>query len=262
MHKSYKTRTTKGFTLIELSIVLVIISLIVGGVIGGKSLIESAKVQAQVKQLISYKVAYNSFKLQYDAIPGDFNEAWSYWGTSCANSQANCNGDGNNIITTSADYAWHNYSENLMFFNHLGQADLLPKKYTGIFTFNDGFPALEINNTDGMTAGGYIDSHADAPAAHQLSNTNQPYTAMLFLQVSRPSEIGRFFNDYDGTLTVKQAKQIDTKMDDGIARKGDFMAYRANNGGNNGGNCLTGADGDYLVSNTGDACLGQYILEK
>ncbi len=67
-----------GFTLIELSIVLVIISLIVGGVIGGKSLIRSSEIQEIVTKLNNYRTAVNTFTLQYDALPGDFSEAQSY----------------------------------------------------------------------------------------------------------------------------------------------------------------------------------------
>ena len=69
-----------GFTLVELSIVIVIIGLIVGGVTAGQSLVEAAKMQSQISELRKYEVAFNIFKLEYDAIPGDFSQASDYWG--------------------------------------------------------------------------------------------------------------------------------------------------------------------------------------
>jgi prepilin-type N-terminal cleavage/methylation domain-containing protein len=73
--KKYKA----GFTLVELSIVIVIIGLIVAGVVGGQRLIKNAKVLSQVSDLKKYDVAFNAFVLQYDNVPGDLRAASSYW---------------------------------------------------------------------------------------------------------------------------------------------------------------------------------------
>lgn len=64
---------TKGFTLVELSIVLVIIGLLVGGIMIGKSLIGSSEIRAQISQIETFKTAANSFKLKYGALPGDIS---------------------------------------------------------------------------------------------------------------------------------------------------------------------------------------------
>ena len=55
----------KGFTLIELSIVLVIIGLIVGGVLVGQDLIYAAKVRAQATQFERLKTAVYTFQGKY-----------------------------------------------------------------------------------------------------------------------------------------------------------------------------------------------------
>ena len=65
----------EGFTLIELSIVIVIIGLIVAGVVGGQTLVLQAKIRSQISDFNKYKIAYNTFQLEYNAIPGDFNQA-------------------------------------------------------------------------------------------------------------------------------------------------------------------------------------------
>jgi prepilin-type N-terminal cleavage/methylation domain-containing protein len=60
-----------GFTLVELSIVLVIIGLIVGGVLVGKDLIETAKIRSQIVQIKDFNIAVNTFRVKYNALPGD-----------------------------------------------------------------------------------------------------------------------------------------------------------------------------------------------
>ena len=64
-------RAQRGFTLVELSIVLVIIGLLIGGILVGQSLISSAKINAQVSQLQQFDAGVMVFKSQYKYLPGD-----------------------------------------------------------------------------------------------------------------------------------------------------------------------------------------------
>lgn len=126
MYKKYLSNTvsfkvTGGFTLIELSIVIVIIGLIVAGVVGGQSLVNQSKLRSQIAEFDKYKIAYNAFKLEYDAIPGDFNDASSYWGVS--------DGNGDRRINSPSTHGHLPASENMKFFEHLSQAGLLPQSY-------------------------------------------------------------------------------------------------------------------------------------
>ena len=72
MFQSLARRHNKsGFTLIELSIVLVIIGLIVGGILVGQDLIKSAEMRNLASQLRQYQVATSTFRGKYNEIPGD-----------------------------------------------------------------------------------------------------------------------------------------------------------------------------------------------
>ncbi len=61
----------KGFTLIELAIVLVIVGLLVGGVLQGQELIKQAQLRKIIRELGSVDLGFNTFRAKYDALPGD-----------------------------------------------------------------------------------------------------------------------------------------------------------------------------------------------
>jgi prepilin-type N-terminal cleavage/methylation domain-containing protein len=67
------SRVQRGFTLVELSIVLVIIGLLIGGVLVAQSMISSAKLQAQIKQFQQLDIAISNFQIRFGSLPGDSN---------------------------------------------------------------------------------------------------------------------------------------------------------------------------------------------
>lgn len=69
------TQNQKGFTLVEIAIVLVIIGLLLGGVLKGQELIKSSKIKATVGEVKSLQAAIYTFQDKYRYLPGDFNAA-------------------------------------------------------------------------------------------------------------------------------------------------------------------------------------------
>ncbi|MGB1539971.1 MAG: prepilin-type N-terminal cleavage/methylation domain-containing protein, partial [Rickettsiales bacterium] len=55
----------RGFSLVELSIVLVILGLLTGGILGGQSLIRAAEMRAIATEYDAWKTAVNVFKDKY-----------------------------------------------------------------------------------------------------------------------------------------------------------------------------------------------------
>lgn len=67
------TNQQKGFTLVELAIVITIIGLLIGGILKGQQLITNARVTATVNQINAYTAAAVTFYDSYGALPGDMN---------------------------------------------------------------------------------------------------------------------------------------------------------------------------------------------
>lgn len=67
-------KNNKGFSLIELSIVLIILGILVAGVTGGSSLIKSAQIRATCEDFANYKNAYNAYYEQFGKRAGTQEE--------------------------------------------------------------------------------------------------------------------------------------------------------------------------------------------
>ena len=93
-----RARTEAGFTLIELSIVLVIIGLIVGGVLVGQDLIRAAEIRATITQVEKFNTAVNTFRDKYGAIPGDMNNGVAQTFGFTSRSGLAGQGDGNGLL--------------------------------------------------------------------------------------------------------------------------------------------------------------------
>lgn len=101
-------RNTKGFTLVELSIALVIIALLLGGiVVGGSSVMESAKTSSLIGQIKDLSAASREFKARYGYYPGDLPNAATFittdGGVSAACSYPVSANVGNGIVDTATE---------------------------------------------------------------------------------------------------------------------------------------------------------------
>lgn len=75
MQKLGLHRNQKGFTLVEIAIVMVIIGLLIGGILKGQEMIQNAKVKRVVKQADEMRAAVMTFYDKYGQLPGDENSA-------------------------------------------------------------------------------------------------------------------------------------------------------------------------------------------
>ena len=114
-------RYARGFTLIEIAIVLVIIGLLLGGVLKGQELITGARVRNLISQQDGIKAAFFGFQDRYRALPGDYAAA----STNIAGVVVT--GNGNGRIEAGGAGAIH---EEILVWNHLTAAGFLNGSYT------------------------------------------------------------------------------------------------------------------------------------
>ena len=89
-------RTQRGFTLVEIAIVLVIIGLLIGGVLKGQEMITNAKVSKIENDYKGISAAILAYQDRYGVLPGDDPSASTRFpGTWTAAD----NGNGNGVIT-------------------------------------------------------------------------------------------------------------------------------------------------------------------
>jgi prepilin-type N-terminal cleavage/methylation domain-containing protein len=65
----------RGFTVLEIAIVVLIVGFLLAGVLKGQEMITSAKVKRVAGQLDEVHAAYLGFQDRFKALPGDYSEA-------------------------------------------------------------------------------------------------------------------------------------------------------------------------------------------
>jgi prepilin-type N-terminal cleavage/methylation domain-containing protein len=237
----------RGFTLVEIAIVLVIIGLLIGGVLRGQELIQSARVRGVIAQGASVKTAFYTFYDRYKFLPGDLTQARATL-----------------LLGTTARGV-------------SGIPDSLPEN--GIIEWSDGMVALQ-----NMAATGLINCANCITATGGAANNNNSlvnaYGFPLFMQ-------GWFGNPWGDTylapvnqdrrttlltgygLNRSVVAEIDRKADNGDPASGDFRHGFSWNGVWSGmtnaqalAQCVdTSAAPTYRwLSGTGGNCQGAWII--
>ena len=253
----------RGFTLVELSIVLVVVGLLIGGVIAGRTVYKSTQLQSVIADVDAYKKAALLFKEKYNALPGDITNATDLWGTdtSCAydatattTTTATCNGNGDGFIAgvtygpavidyingESGDSTKFQMAEATRLWQHLANAGFIPGQYSGAgYTVSSNYwwksginiPKSKINE------GGYS-------MFYVLKNYNQydysSYAAdynhvILFGGTAVRDPVtntslngGRLVSNNYPILSPIDALAIDKKADDGYASTGKILSFTTN----------------------------------
>jgi prepilin-type N-terminal cleavage/methylation domain-containing protein len=194
-------RNQSGFTLIEIAIVLVIIGLLIGGVLKGQELINSAKVKNLATDFKNIPVFIYGYQDKFKALPGDDAGVVAHVAGTLATTGAT---PGNGVI----DGNWNSTTathETYLFWQHVRLAGLAPGSTT------TGAADYLPTNASGGTIG--IQSGTSTPASSPLNGSAGPTNPIR----------GSYVICSTGILG-KFVKQLDTTMDDGNTATGSMMA--------------------------------------
>ncbi|MCE2926590.1 MAG: type II secretion system GspH family protein [Rickettsiales bacterium] len=239
-----KRSQISGFTLVELSIVLVIIGLITGGVLVGRDLIFAAQVRQQISQIESLDVATNTFKLKYNAIPGDIKNA-SELNLGTAGGPGD-NGNGNGQLDVGAG----SVLETHRFWHHLSRSNLINGTYNQPVPYDPYFgplpgkdsPALKLP----MIA---LDGNGTPSQRNNIGGIVVAYSRMYKDIMDLPFTNAWLMatSSYDteaiGGYPGVYARSIDFKLDDGAPTSGNIVGVRnASSASCSGGICYAVLD--------------------
>lgn len=223
-----------AFTLVELSIVLVILGLLVGGVLSGQSLIRAAELRTVGTQKSQYLTAVHAFRDKYMGLPGDLPNATSFWGeqdagaaciTSASTTTRTCNGNGDGQVEFAAGLS----HEIFRFWQHLANAGLIEGTYTGASSFDPGYTSGHGpgNAPRGRFTGsfwrvGYIDR---IDASNEMSNVWGSGTTFRGRYGHSLTIMGSGTFYPTGLFSPDEVWNMDKKMDDGMPGTGNLVLY-------------------------------------
>lgn len=238
-HKKY------GFTLVELSVVIIIIGFLIAGVVVGKSLLRNSRIQGLTAEVANYTQAISNFRDKYQALPGDFATASSVW-------SGVTNGDGNGLITVNISAT--RLDEQFLAWQHLAKSEMIKGNFTGtagaagvrdrVVGTNvpasqlapAGWGLISVTLTD--IAGGYVEIPYTAP--------DMAPNHVLWLG---KSSVSGTVDSQNPVLTTTEALDIDKKIDNGFPGSGKVVAQA--NGTT--GSCSTSATA-YDIAERSTSC--------
>jgi prepilin-type N-terminal cleavage/methylation domain-containing protein len=111
----------KGFTLVEIAIVLVVIGLLLMGVLKGQEMILNARIRSVINEYNNVASATFIYQDRYRQIPGDDNTAAARWGATATS------GDGSRVIEGAWDVvaAAPGVTEGGIFWHHMRNDELV-----------------------------------------------------------------------------------------------------------------------------------------
>lgn len=204
-----------GFTLIELSIVILIIGALMGIVISADNAINSAKLRLVIKEVDNINKAIDNFRIKYGGLPGEISNATTIFGT--------VDKDGYNVSNgTDREFIAYN-QENLSAIQQLALAGLITGVYTG----------APIDSISQIKAGVNVINSSYKPniVAYWIYGgnlwNNYPIGNSIVMSGTIDSRSASATDDCQ--IKVADAYQIDSKIDDGLPYTGKVVSYNPNN---------------------------------
>jgi prepilin-type N-terminal cleavage/methylation domain-containing protein len=225
-----------GFTLIELSIVLVIIGLIIGGVLAGQDLIKGAELRAAAGQIEKIDTVVNAFRNKYNGLPGDIASPANFGFDPGSAGAAGLLGNG--VLDPQGAAL---LEEPALFFDHLASAGLI----------TETLAATTANVTSGGVAATMSTYAPISKLGKGISVRAQSFGGTNYYMMDASTAISNV-----GVITPVYgmppitAFGLDTKLDDGLPITGKVVAVDTVAAAASGGRVNAGALAGACVNTT------------
>ncbi len=232
-----RNNTLRAFSILEISVILAILGLLVGGVLTGRELIRAAEIRSITNDVARFTAAIDTFKSKYRELPGDMKHAVKYWGAAdggdgvgvdcrdaVSTNGTTCNGNGNGELRR--DDATGDYGQEWFHgWVQLANAGLVEGAFTGRRGPNDGrhaVPGVNIPANNDM-GGGYTLMSITWPNGFASSWYDGHYELMLMFGAESD-----YWETDQPILTAVEAHKIDHKNDDGKPGLGKIRTHQNN----------------------------------
>ena len=231
-----KLNKQSGFALVGIAIVLVVIGLLLGGILKGQQLINSARVRNLADQNSSVQAAYYGFIDRFRNLPGDMTCVAAVANVGSNVSPDNCTtvigGDANGRIDVGAEIG--------AVWAHLSAADFLNGFYDGLDAAEAALTIATYNT--GVPAGGIPPNAFQGPIMVAHSED--------YVTDNARDTVERLIYSFGGNIPVPILRDLDQKLDDGVAGRGVVRSAAGTTDGTPG---TYGGITDYDA--TGEDCL-------
>lgn len=222
----------RGFSLLELSIVIALIGLIAGVILVSQGFVRRNELRTILVDANGYAVAVQQFQLKYNGYPGDLPMATEIWGTvgggtaqctnpltDVSNGNSTCNGNGNGYIEQVN-------CEHYRVWQHLMAAGMIQGKFTGVSGLGGcvpnsqpgtNVPVGSVKNS-GWSITSYGEYDASAPSTMFFDGN---YNNAMFFG-------GVLANNYNlaPSITAEAAREADQKADDASPQTGAIRGLK------------------------------------
>jgi len=232
----------QGFSLLELAIVITIIGLLASSVIAGQKALRQSNIKALVKDIEQYQNALQTFKIAYEKIPGDMNNATDYWSSAT-------NGNGNGYTEWSTD--------GTRMFLHLSLAKITADNLTAYDSGSE--PATIVGTHIPETSMDRVGISGYACTASFCGNTGFLPQGNYYMVGEGKSANYNSGGAYNGL----EAFTIDTKIDDGLPGTGIMRTTLTSCVAGEGSAPWDASNVTYDKSNTSNDCFAwiRFITE-